>query len=49
VIGLIHGFKGKLVGADIVEYNPDRDWMGNTAMVAAKFLKEVSSRLLEDH
>jgi arginase len=49
VIGLIQGFKGRLVGADIVEYNPDRDWMGNTALVAAKFLKEVSSRLLEDH
>jgi arginase len=30
-----------IVGADIVEYNPDRDINGVTATVAAKLLKEV--------
>jgi agmatinase len=47
VIQLVQELEGNLVGADIVEYNPDRDWMGITAMVAAKLLKEVSARLLE--
>lgn len=30
-----------LVGADLVEYNPDRDINGVTAMTAAKLLKEI--------
>ncbi len=46
VIDLIHRFKGQLVGADIVELNPHRDPHGMTAMVAAKFVKEIGARLL---
>jgi agmatinase len=46
VINLIHRFKGQLVGADIVELNPHRDPYGMTAMVAAKFVKEIGARLL---
>ncbi len=46
VINLIHQFKGQIVGADIVEYNPARDVNGITAMVAAKFLKEIVARML---
>jgi len=46
VINLIHQFKGQLVGADIVEYNPTRDVNGITAMVSAKFLKEILARML---
>jgi arginase family enzyme len=34
------------VGADIVEYNPRMDANGVTAMVAAKFLKEISAVML---
>lgn len=33
--------KTPIVGADLVEYNPDRDINGVTAMVAAKLLKEL--------
>ena len=46
VIDLIHRFEGQLVGADIVELNPHRDPYGMTAMVAAKFVKEIGARLL---
>ncbi len=46
VIDLINRFQGQLVGADIVELNPHRDPYGMTAMVAAKFVKEIGARLL---
>ncbi len=49
VLKIIHRLGGELVGADIVEYNPERDPQGITGMVAAKFLKEILGRmLLED-
>ncbi len=48
VLKLIQNLKGKLVGADIVEYNPERDLQGVTAMVAAKLLKEIIGRMLEE-
>ena len=35
VIDLIHDFKGRLIGGDVVELNPHRDVNGMTAMVAA--------------
>jgi agmatinase len=35
-----------LVGADIVEYNPERDPSGVTAMVAVKLMKELIGRML---
>ncbi len=46
VIGLVHCVRGTLVGADVVELNPTRDPSGITAMVAAKFVKEIADRLL---
>lgn len=46
VLGIIQNLKGQLVGADIVEYNPLRDPQGMTAMVAAKMLKEVISKMM---
>ena len=36
------------MGADIVEYNPRQDLGGVTATVAAKLVKEVAGRMLED-
>lgn len=36
----------KIIGADIVEFNPDRDPSGVTAMVSAKMLKEIAARML---
>jgi arginase len=48
VLNIIHHFKGKLVGADVVELNPHRDPGDITAMVAAKICKELIGRLLSD-
>ena len=45
VINLIHGLKGQLIGADIVEYNPDRDFISVTAMTAGKLLKEIIAKI----
>ncbi|MEM8972106.1 MAG: agmatinase [Pseudomonadota bacterium] len=48
VLKIVHTFKGTLVGADLVELNPHRDLHDMTAMVAAKILKEMMGRLLQD-
>ena len=47
VVGLIQSLPSPIVGADIVELNPSRDPTGVTAMVAAKLLREVISRMVE--
>ena len=41
LIALLHRIEDPVVGADIVECNPQRDVGGMTAMVGAKLLKEV--------
>ncbi len=46
VISIIQTIDVAVVGADIVEYNPDRDINNMTAMVAAKLLKELAGKLL---
>jgi arginase len=46
VIGLIQSIQVPIIGADIVEYNPDRDVNGMTAAVAAKLLKEIAGVML---
>lgn len=46
VLDLLPGLAGRLVGADIVELNPDRDINGVTAMVAAKFAREIMALLV---
>jgi arginase family enzyme len=46
VLRLIQSIGCPVVGADIVEYNPDRDVNGMTAAVAAKFLKELAGAML---
>jgi arginase len=46
VLRCIQGIEVRVVGADIVEYNPNRDVHGQTAMVCAKFLKEISAAML---
>jgi arginase len=48
VLGLIQGAGGRLVGADVVEYNPRCDVGGLTATVAAKIVKEIAGRMLAD-
>jgi arginase len=47
VLQLIQSLRVPIVGADIVEFNPRRDPVGITAMVAAKFLKEIAGRMLQ--
>ncbi|MEM7109275.1 MAG: arginase family protein [Bacteroidota bacterium] len=34
------------MGADIVEYNPDRDVQGITGALAAKMLKEIIGKIV---
>jgi arginase len=48
VIGFLQRLRGRVVGADVVELNPTRDPGGLTARVAAKLVKELAARLLED-
>ncbi|TVZ15662.1 agmatinase [Maribacter sp. MAR_2009_72] len=47
VIDLIHSINTKIVGADIVEYNPDRDFQDMTAYLAAKMMKELLGKMLQ--
>lgn len=47
-INIIHMLPRPLVGADIVELNPTRDPTGVTAMVAAKFAKELVGLMLPE-
>ena len=46
VINIIQHINVPIVGADIVEFNPKQDYKSMTAMVAAKFLKEIACRML---
>ena len=46
VLALIQNLKTGLIGADIVELNPDRDFQEMTARVAAKFMKEILANML---
>jgi agmatinase len=46
VIDLIHHIKGEVIGADIVEYNPNRDFQNMTAFLAAKMMKEILGKML---
>jgi agmatinase len=47
LIDLIQGLQVPIVGADIVEFNPNRDLSEITAAAAVKILKEVASGMLE--
>ena len=45
-IHALQSLRGRIVGADLVEYNPERDVSGRTAMVCAKLVKEIAARML---
>ncbi len=47
VIQLIQSIQVPVVGADIVEYNPQRDLNDMTAAVCLKLIKEVAARMAE--
>ncbi|MBX9581891.1 MAG: agmatinase [Gemmataceae bacterium] len=46
VIDIIQGLAVPVIGADIVEYNPQQDSSGITALVAAKLVKEVAGKMV---
>ena len=45
-ISLIQRLKGRVVGADIVEFNPRMDPLHITGTVCAKLLKEIAAKML---
>ncbi len=47
-LGLLKAIPGTIVGADVVEYNPEHDVDGLTASVAAKFTRELIERMLAE-
>lgn len=46
VINLIQGIDTEVIGADIVEYNPNRDFQNMTAYLAAKMMKEILGKMM---
>jgi arginase len=48
VLSLIQGLEAPLVGADLVEFNPDADPSGLTAAVCGKLVKELAAKMLEE-
>jgi agmatinase len=46
-IRVIQSLPAGVVGADIVEFNPEQDLSGMTDMVAAKIFKEIAAKMLE--
>ncbi|NJN43174.1 MAG: agmatinase [Flammeovirgaceae bacterium] len=46
VISLIQNLEANIIGADIVELNPDRDVNGITATLAAKMYKEIHAKMI---
>jgi arginase len=47
-IAHLHVIEGNIVGADIVEYNPEQDVSGMTATAAAKILKEILGKMIAE-
>jgi len=45
VLNVIQGLRVPVIGADIVEYNPRRDYHTQSAMVCAKILKEITAAI----
>lgn len=48
-VRIIQTLKGRVVGADIVELNPQKDVSGITAAACSKILKEIAGRILEEY
>lgn len=46
VINLIQSIDTEVIGADIVEYNPSRDFQNMTAFLAAKMMKEILGKMM---
>jgi len=48
LLDLLDRVEAPIVGADVVEYNPDRDINGMTAVVAAKLVKELAALIVRN-
>ena len=48
VLGLIEGVPGEVVGADVVELNPERDVNMLTPGVAARLVKELGAKMVRE-
>jgi arginase len=46
IINMINQLEGKVIGGDIVEYNPTRDINDLTAYTAAKLMKEIIGKVM---
>jgi arginase len=46
VVTMIHGVRGPIVGADVVECNPSQDATGVTVEAAAKIVREIAGHIL---
>ncbi|WP_289040517.1 agmatinase [uncultured Zobellia sp.] len=46
VIHIIQNINTEIIGADIVEYNPNRDFQNMTAFLAAKMMKELLGKMM---
>ena len=46
LLSVLQAPSGPIVGADVVEFNPDQDPLGLTAPVCAKLVKELAGRML---
>ena len=47
LLHLLQSIPGPVVGADVVEYLPQRDVQGITAVVAAKLARELAGAMLQ--
>ncbi|CAH9148223.1 unnamed protein product [Cuscuta epithymum] len=46
ILNILHNLQGDIVGADVVEFNPQRDTVdGMTAMVAAKLVRDLAAKI----
>ena len=46
VINIIHKIAGPVVGADIVEFNPNKDIDNMTSQLMAKLVKEIAGKMI---
>ena len=46
VLDIVHAIDAPIIGADVVELNPTRDINEMTAMVTAKFIREIAGKML---
>jgi arginase family enzyme len=47
VIDIIQNIDAEIIGADIVEYNPERDFQNMTAFLASKLMKEIIVKMMD--